>query len=198
MDHQPAYASVARSDSWGDTMKRLIGLICMSISLVIFLSYGDQLPAQARESLTRPISHVAKLVRIRPGSPVGSSAAPSARSSGAASNQLSVTAVNARNTSGVNQTLFALGSGIQYVFFADNTGSTLTANVQFEVFWYDVNNGGTQIADYTYQNISFPGGQTGQGIQTTVPTNAVPGTYTILITLCYNDPTSGNLACVQG
>lgn len=154
--------------------------------------------AQTKEAHSRPGSQATKLVPVRPGSVVGSPATSSARAPSAASNQLSVTSVYARNTSGVNQTVFPRGSGIQYVFNANNTGSTLTASVHFEVFWYDVNNGDTQVADYIYQNISFTSGQSGYGIQTTVPTDAVPGPYTIAVTLCYNDPSSGNLTCVQG
>lgn len=178
-------------------MKRLIGLICMS--LLLLLSFGGQALAQARQSIARPASHKVELVRIQPDSAVRNSARPGKGLSSTASTQLSVTSVYARNTSGVNQTLFGRGSGIQYVFFADNTGSALTAfEVHFEVFWYDINYGGTQIADYIYQNISFPNGQTGYGIQTTVPTDAVPGPYTILITLCYSDPSTGNPTCVQG
>lgn len=111
--------------------------------------------------------------------------------------QLSVTSVFPRNSNGVNQTLFKQAAGIQYAFEANNSGNDVTASVQIEVFWLDVNDGATQIFDTTFQNVDFPPGTTGYEVPTSIPKDAVPGPYTMAVTICYND-SSGNLTCVQG
>jgi hypothetical protein len=92
--------------------------------------------------------------------------------------------------------VFSRGAGIQYTFVVQNSSSAVTASVHIEAFWGRVNYGPTQIVDQIYQNVSIPSGPAGFYNPQTVPKDAVPGSYTIVITVCY--PTSTNLACAQG
>jgi hypothetical protein len=92
--------------------------------------------------------------------------------------------------------VFSPGAGIQYTFVLNNSGSAVTASVHFEAFWEDVNYGPTQLVDQIIQNVNIPSGSAGFYNPETIPKDAVPGPYTILVTVCYN--TSTNLACVRG
>jgi Peptidase_C39 like family len=179
---------------WGAIVKRFVSLIFVAIILTLF--YSGQAIAQSRTSVPPPASQKSKLISIRPGSAVGNGITSRARSSSTATNQLSFTSVYARNASGVTQTVFSPGAGTQYTFYVDNTGSAVSAEVQIEVFWYNVDDLGTQILDTEYHNVNFPSGLIGYYNPETVPKNAVPGPYTILVTLSYDS--SAGIAIAQG
>jgi Peptidase_C39 like family len=167
-------------------MARLIALIFTAILLP--LSLGGQALAQSTAPHAGP-SGQAALIPVR----ADTSAASSARS---AATQVTVTTVYARNSSGVNQTVFSPGTGIQYTFVVRNSGGAVTASVHIEAFWGRVNYGPTQLVDQIYQNINIPSGLAGFYNPQTVPKDAVPGPYTIVITVCYAGST--NLVCAQG
>lgn len=92
---------------------------------------------------------------------------------------ITVQKVWTRDGNGNDKTVFNPGDAIQYAFYVNNSsGSTITATFHFSDYWGTINDGVIQILDQIFQNVALPVGVTGWYTQTTVPTNALPGSYT--------------------
>ena len=102
-----------------------------------------------------------------------------------------------RDGSGNDKSAFKGGDPIQYALCVENTTSgPITAELQFEAFWGTVDDGPLQIIDHIFKNVTIPTGVTGYYTQTTVPDKALPGAYTVLVTV--TNETAGGLVQAYG
>jgi hypothetical protein len=95
------------------------------------------------------------------------------------SSSLTVQSAFTQDGNGNANSIFAQGSSIQYVVIVNNScGSTINAMFQFQDFWGTINDYPLEIFDSIYQNITLPVGLSGWYVPTTVPTTALPGSFT--------------------
>lgn len=95
------------------------------------------------------------------------------------SSSLTVQSVYTTDSNFNSTSVFAQGSAINYVVDVNNSCSgSINARFHFQDFWGTINDLPLEIFDGIYQNVTLPPGVSGWYVPTTVPTNALPGSFT--------------------